>query len=209
MMIALWKRWLIPNARTLSILVPLLFIAVCSVWTVQRNAVWSNSLRFWTDCARKSPNKARPNFNVGFILHAHGKVEEAARHFLRAIDIEPPEARVHNHSNMGKLYMETHEFKWALSTIYREILALRPDHVEASYNIAKIFWLQGASNEAIAQYEKTVKLDPRHWKAYRDLGKIYRPKKDYQKAWIYYQKPLKTGTEHQADLPEKPLFSDE
>jgi len=48
-----------------------------SVATRARNLTWADSIEFHKDCARKSPNKFRPQFNLGTLLGQTGRVAEA------------------------------------------------------------------------------------------------------------------------------------
>jgi len=42
-------------------------IACYSALTFARNAVWSDRLTLWDDTVKKSPRKARPYFNRGYV----------------------------------------------------------------------------------------------------------------------------------------------
>jgi hypothetical protein len=55
------------------VLVTLLF----SYWTYERNKAWRDELTLWTDNYKKSPNKARVNFNLGVAYLNSNKASEA------------------------------------------------------------------------------------------------------------------------------------
>jgi hypothetical protein len=54
-----------PWIKILSISIVVLFF---SFWTFERNSVWRDKLTLWSDCASKSPGKARPHNNLGVAL---------------------------------------------------------------------------------------------------------------------------------------------
>ncbi|MFH1216149.1 MAG: hypothetical protein V1706_06585 [Pseudomonadota bacterium] len=62
-----------------------LVVAVCSFWTVERNRDWSNALTMMIDNAEKSPDKARPAYNVACEFAKAGKVHEALVWLERAV----------------------------------------------------------------------------------------------------------------------------
>jgi hypothetical protein len=74
-------RYLKPKGFSLGLLCA---VAITfSIWTYDRNEVWRNNLTLWADCAKKSPNKARPLTNLGVALWQRGKNEEAMQHYSK------------------------------------------------------------------------------------------------------------------------------
>jgi len=68
----------------LSILV-LLF----SVWTWQRNVIWSNPIGFCQDNAKKSPQKPRPHLNLGNSNAENGDYDQAIGNYKNALTLHP------------------------------------------------------------------------------------------------------------------------
>ena len=52
-------------------------VVCCSIWTVERNQVWSSTLNMMVDSAEKSPAKARPAYNVACEFAKQGNAEKA------------------------------------------------------------------------------------------------------------------------------------
>jgi len=75
------QKWI--SLTVLSIIALLL----CS-WTYQRNQVWTNNVALWTDCALKSPRKARPWQNLGYSFSKNHNFAEAARYYQKSLEIE-------------------------------------------------------------------------------------------------------------------------
>ncbi len=74
--------------------------------TVQRNAVYSDPMRMWSDVVAKSPKNPRAQFNLGLALlpksEASGGQGPALRHFLHAAELMPTHVKAH--TNAGTIY---------------------------------------------------------------------------------------------------------
>ena len=56
-------------------------VAVCSVLTYQRSAVWASPVALWQDASNKSPQKWRPHFQLASALYESERCPEAAAGF--------------------------------------------------------------------------------------------------------------------------------
>ena len=56
-------------------------VAVCSVLTYQRSAVWASPVALWQDAANKSPQKWRPHFQLASALYESGKLPGGSTEF--------------------------------------------------------------------------------------------------------------------------------
>ena len=70
-------------------------VMIFSVWTHERNVVWSDEIALWSDCVEKSPEKARTHTNLGSALRRQGKLEEAISHYTKALEIDPEYEKAH------------------------------------------------------------------------------------------------------------------
>jgi tetratricopeptide (TPR) repeat protein len=59
------RRWKAPPARVAAVLAGVL--AVMAVLTYNRSALWGNPEALWKDAVAKSPHKARPHLQLGFL----------------------------------------------------------------------------------------------------------------------------------------------
>src|SRR5579872_39630 len=65
-------------------------LAICSVLTYQRSAVWANPVALWQDAANKSSQKWRPHFQLASALYEASMCPEAAQAFDAASRLEQP-----------------------------------------------------------------------------------------------------------------------
>jgi len=78
-------------------------LIVLAVWTYQRNQVWKDDLTLWRDCVEKSPEKARPHYNLALALDDQGRPQEAIFHYYETLRIKPDHAKAHN--NLAEVHV--------------------------------------------------------------------------------------------------------
>jgi len=160
-------------------------VAVFSLWTYQRNAVWSNELTFLQDCVAKSPNKARPHNNLGLVLLKNGDVEEAIVQFFRSLELEPDKYMIYY--NMGNALSQNKRFEEAIY-YYKQALELadgKDDSKLFYMGIGNIYEKQGNPSDAIEQFRQALVIDPDFDRAHNYLGKILAQQGMYDEA-IYH-----------------------
>jgi hypothetical protein len=81
--------WLYDRQRQVAAVVGGILLLLLPSLTFARNQVWGSAMSLWTDALSKSPNKARVHVNVGVANHAEGNLDEAIRHYCRALEIAP------------------------------------------------------------------------------------------------------------------------
>jgi tetratricopeptide (TPR) repeat protein len=58
--------------------------------TYQRNLLWANPVDMWGDSVAKSPEKARPRFQLAFAEYQAGRCADAVNQFERTSQLQPP-----------------------------------------------------------------------------------------------------------------------
>jgi len=125
-----------------------------------------------------------------------GYPEQAAEAFRKAIAISPNAAGYH----MGYAHvLKTLGDQPASLRAYREAIRLRPQFGEVYWSMAnlKVFTFEDAEVEAMEEQLENTELKESTDVHFRfALGKAYEDRKDYEKAWTYYQ----SGNERQRPL---------
>lgn len=75
-------------------------------------------------------------------------------------------------------------------SLYRQVLAKTPDHVEALCNLGLIVSETGQYNQAIELLQKAIAIDPRRPLFYVNLGRVFHQISQYQQAEQAYQQCL-------------------
>src|SRR5262249_33574931 len=76
----------------LMIEVPVLLALM--VVTYQRSAVWGDPMALWQDTVAKSPNKARPRFQLAYAYYERGEWGLAADNYEITSRLAPPDYRL-------------------------------------------------------------------------------------------------------------------
>jgi len=144
-------------------------ITFCA-WTYQRNIIWSDDVKLWQDCVKKSPNKPRQHYNLGVVLARKGNLDEAIEHYRRALSFKPD--YVDSYYNLGNALARKGDTEAAILN-YLKVLQLNPNFFKSYYNIARILSNQGKTAEAIHNYQKALNIN-------RDMPEIL-----FNLSWIY------------------------
>jgi len=142
-------------------------VTVFSFWAFQRNSVWSDPIALWSDCVKKSPQKARPHNNLGLALETQGKTSEAVWHYNEALRINPRFARAH--FNLGVVLKTQGKTSEAIGH-YNEALRINPRFEKAHNNLGIVLKTQGKTSEAIGHYNEALRINPRFAEAHNNLG---------------------------------------
>jgi Flp pilus assembly protein TadD/mono/diheme cytochrome c family protein len=116
---------------------------------------------------RKYPSDFVAHANLGALLHAAGRMDEAVAHLRRAVGIRPNQPVVRNNlgaalRSMGRLDEAIREF--------REVVRIRPDYANARYNLGSALLSRGDAAAAVGQFQEFLKLTPDDADAQSDLG---------------------------------------
>ena len=142
-------------------------IVVFSFWTFQRNQVWQSEFALWSDVVKKSPNKARPNLNLGIILSKLGKTDAALTHLNKALLLDPEYAKTHFNLAVA---MERQGKNVEAIKHYQEAIKIEPDYIEARNNLGLLLTKTGRIEAAFRQYHRILDVDPEYAQAHLNLG---------------------------------------
>jgi len=164
-----------------------LAVVVLSVWTYQRNQVWENELTLWTDVVKKSPNKARPQVNLGLVLANQDRLDEAIQHYIKSIQLDPNFAETYN--NLGVVLKNQGKLNEAIQH-YRKALQINPTYADAHNNLGVVLEKQGKPSEAKQHYRKALVLNPNHLSALNNLGNVLSKEGEANEAIEHFRRAL-------------------
>lgn len=130
-----------------------------------------------------NPQDAAAHTNLCFALHEMAAYDEARGHGERAIAINPrlPEA----HHNLGLVLREIGEPEQAAQH-FRKALELAP-RAEIAAGLAHAYRDLGRLNEAIASYDRALRLQPDLGDAAVNRAYAYLLKGDFAEGWAQYE----------------------
>jgi len=104
----------------------LLWTGIYGAMLAQRLDVYQSPVALWKDTVKKSPNKARPRYNLANVLMAKYLFDEALVEAKKAMEIDPKNPKIF--TAMGDIYREMNDTEMALD-MYRKVLEINPnDH---------------------------------------------------------------------------------
>jgi tetratricopeptide (TPR) repeat protein len=180
-------------AKTLSIeriVIPTLALVTIALsgLTYARNTVWRDGISLWQDVVEKSPNKARPYYELGLAYVSQGQLDKATAQFQTAVRLKPDYVGAHN--NLGVAYKSQGQLNRAIAE-YQTALRLKPDNAEARNNLGAAYASQGQLDRAIAEYQAALRLKPDYAEAHYNLGIVYESQGQLDRAIAEYQAALR------------------
>jgi len=122
--------------------------------------------------------------------------EKAISTFRDAINANPKLAAAY--LGMGKTLLKAGHTQRAINT-YKLLIDLEPQNAQAHYELANAYQKRGGPSlqNAVDHFQRTVSIDPDHFDAYFNLGRIYRRDKKYDLA----RKNLENATRISPKIP--------
>ncbi|NQV17424.1 MAG: tetratricopeptide repeat protein [Armatimonadetes bacterium] len=182
----LWR--LFSNKRK-SIMFILLMIIIFSYGyaTFNRNKVWKTRYTLWSDVVKKSPNKARPNYNLGNVWTRAGKHDIAIKYYNRAVKTKPDFEDALN--NLGNAWKSKGNIEKA-SEYYNKVLEVNPNYTQALNNLGVISSNKGELDKAKEYYEKVLEIKPNDAEVINNLGIVWARKRQFDKAVDCFNRAL-------------------
>ena len=128
---------------------------------------WQNSETLWTYTLAHTSRNSLVQTKLGNILERKGLLDEAASHYLAALEINPDDALANN--NLALVLQNEGRLDEAVGR-YQKALKTNPDFPDAHFNFGNVLRLQGHLDEAIAHYLKAVEIKPDYADAQNNLG---------------------------------------
>lgn len=174
--------------RKYKIMLFILIITAYGYATIKRNLVWKTKYTLWTDTVKKSPQKARPNYNMGNQLYDSGNYELAVKYYMKALEVEPDNVQVYTSLGSAWNYLGDQDKAIAM---YKKAIMLEPNYSPALQNLGILYYSNNELDEAKLYYERYTNLNSGNADIYNLLGIIYGRQKEYHKAENYFYEALK------------------
>jgi tetratricopeptide (TPR) repeat protein len=156
------------------------------ILTYNRSKVWSDPVELWSDTAKESPHKVRPNFQLAFAYYERQDYSKAVEYFEIASHLAPPD------------YLLLVDWGFALDRAglpqqaiekLREATAKEVDpHAWAL--LGMVYGEQHQVVEALNSLQQAQTLNPNYSMTYGIRGGIYEQIGDFPRAREQYQRAV-------------------
>jgi tetratricopeptide (TPR) repeat protein len=171
-------------SQTISIGVTI--VAVCSVLTYQRSAVWATPLTLWGDAVAKSPLKWRPRFQLAYAFYETKGYVQAVEQYEVASRLQTPDFNLL--VDWAQALEEAGRPNEAIEKLEQAESMERSALAEAL--IGKMYAKQSKFPEALSALDRAQNIDPRFEMTYMYRGNIFEVLGDKSAALAQYQLAL-------------------
>ncbi|VAW19318.1 hypothetical protein MNBD_BACTEROID05-725 [hydrothermal vent metagenome] len=176
-----------------------LIIGTFSLLTYQRNKVWNNSFRLWSDVIEKYPQMYLPYNNRGLARIENQQYDQAILDFDKAIERKGDYVEAYN--NRGILYANKGAISFALMD-FNQSIKLRPT-VSAFANRANILRGKEKFQQALNDYGKALLLNPNSKEVYNNRGVLFYKQGRFTQAIADFDKALQIDPQYVRALSNK------
>lgn len=178
---------LLRDRRTVAgCLAAIVLVALSAAAFVQTES-WKNSISVWTRTLSRWPQSYIAHCNLGIALAQKGDMTDAVRHFHRALQINPDDAKSIN--NLGKVLTSEGKLDAAIQD-FNHALRIQPDDAKVLNNLSVALADEGRVRDAVQTLTRAIRLKPEYAEAYFNLGNIYAGQADYIDADLNYHQAL-------------------
>jgi tetratricopeptide (TPR) repeat protein len=135
--------------------------------TWRRNQDYRSAVAFWSDEVARFPNNAAVHDNLAVALSEAGRLQEALRHWRRALEIKPDYAGAH--FNLGIALGKAGRAEEAIEQ-YEQVLRISPDDAASHLNLGNALQQAGKTQEAVTRYEEALRIQPGFAEAHYNLA---------------------------------------
>ena len=196
LMVRGWEKWVPAEGKKKEAIFIgwVILIALPLSWaTIHRNSIWRSELELWKDVLRKSPNKGRPHYNLGYFYYKSGEVGKAQEEFELALKLDPRIAPAH--FNLGVINYNRGLVDEAVPR-FQKALSIDPKYIMAYVYLGEIYHRRGRREEGLAEFEKALKMDPNNIRALNQVGLAYIKNGDLERALVEFKKVVMIDPNH-------------
>jgi Flp pilus assembly protein TadD len=137
--------------------------------TMQRNEVYRSDVAIWSDVVAQRPHNTRALTNLGTVLVAHGRIDEALARYNEAVQLDPGNSDAQ--FNLGLTLAGRNDLDGALVHL-NEAVRLVPHSALAQCDLGIVLTEKGDLAGATRHLTESLRFDPRNSVAHNAMGVI-------------------------------------
>jgi Flp pilus assembly protein TadD len=160
-------------------------VGALALSTTRQVRVWHDTETVFRHAVAASPMALMAHANLGMVLAAAGKPDEAIEALERAMALNDRYAQIYE--VLGLAYDQKGEREKAIG-LYRKAIALDTNFIDAYSNLGNTLMNLGRYDEAIHEYLEGIRKDPEFFDAYYNMGIAYYRKGDASAAMEVFRR---------------------
>ncbi len=162
--------------------------ASLALQTWNRNRVYETRVSLWTNVVESRPDNPRGHYNLGVAVEEDGRLEEAMRHYSKAVSLFPRYAKAHN--QLGILFGKSGDYDRALHHL-ETASSVDPSLFEAWNNLGNLYFSRKEPLQAARHYETSLALDPGQPATHFNLGLCLENLQRLEEARVHFAEALR------------------
>lgn len=144
-----------------------------------------NDISKLLDIIDKYPDSFIAHKTLAEIYEEKKEYEKSADEYFRAIQLKENDYKTY--INLANMLIKNDSNEQA-SEVLQKLLSIKPDYIEGTFLLGKIYYEEGKYKEAISVYNQSLNYNPSNYYLYYNLGMVYTRLNDFQKAKDCYKK---------------------
>lgn len=133
------------------------FLVLLAAQSWRQTSYWRDSFTLFHHTVAVTKDNDMMHLNLGSLYERAGKYDEALKHYLEIIRIEPKHVQMHYMA--GNMYLKTNNVDQAVN-YYQKTLEMFPGHLEAKKQLAECMIRRGRRDEAAAYLRQVIQASP-------------------------------------------------
>ncbi len=185
----LWKRQKANLGATFAVIIFVIIVggAFC-VRTYHLCQVWQNPISLWQEQLKIFPNEYIALNNLATALCDQEEFKKAeAKYKLNFLVLAKGKAE-----NIRPELLGMEEKVEYVEGLFKKILEINPEFIDAQYNLAQLYKDIGRPQEALVLYQKVIDIDPYYKDVYFSVGNLFIELNKPQEAIEAYEQTIHT-----------------
>lgn len=179
-----WQRFFLPVAA-------IAILAAFMTAAIRQTAFWQNSVSLFQHALDVTDDQSfLVHYNLGNMLLERGRVDEAVRHFEKALDIAPNDSRPHH--NLGVILDGRGQTDEALAH-YQAAVRIDPRDSRAQINLGIALQRSGETTQAMSHYQLALRFDPTNALAHNNMAVALEELSRFEEALEHYVAAAKSA----------------
>jgi tetratricopeptide (TPR) repeat protein len=169
-------------------------VVVASMASARQQArVWRDSLTLYEHALALAPAAPLMRNNLGTLLNAQGRVDEAIHHYRWALRVNPEYASAHNNlANALRARGETDE----AVRHYRRAVEIEPRLATAHNGLGQVLQGQGELDQAIDHFRRALEVAPEAAELHNNLGVALAMQRELGSAVAHFEEAIELEPRH-------------